>query len=62
MTCLYNHGTYPAKPNHASLHPITIHHIMLDTQFGFHASHSCETQLLLTVDDFAKAIDCSKKN
>ena len=36
-------------------------HIILDTQFGFRANHSCETQLLLTVDDFTKAIDRSKQ-
>ena len=41
------------------MHHLNNHHILLDTQFGFHASHSCETQLLLTVDDLAKAIDHS---
>ena len=31
--------------------------IILDTQFGFHSNHSCETELLLTIDNFAKTID-----
>ena len=31
--------------------------ILLDTQFGFRSKHSCETQLLLTTTDLAKAID-----
>ena len=36
-----------------------MHHnnILVETQFGFGANHSCESQLLLTVDDFARAVD-----
>ena len=32
-------------------------YIICETRFGFRQNHSCETQLLLTVDDFARAID-----
>jgi len=31
--------------------------ILNDTQFGFRSKHSCESQLLLTTTDLAKAID-----
>ena len=43
------------------MHHLNHHHVILDTQYGFRANHSCETQLLLTVDDFAKAIERSKQ-
>ena len=36
---------------------MVIAHILNDTQFGFRSKHSCESQLLLTTTDFAKAID-----
>jgi len=29
--------------------------ILLDNQFAFRSHHSCESQLLITTDDFAKA-------
>ena len=41
------------------MHHLDHHHMILDTQFGFCSNHSCETQLLLIIDDFAKAIDHS---
>ena len=31
--------------------------ILLPSQFGFRARHSCESQLLIVTDDFAKQID-----
>ena len=37
-----------------------MHHLetnLVETQFGFRANHSCESQLLLTVDDLARAVD-----
>ena len=43
------------------MHHLNHHHIILNTQFGFRADHSCETRLLFTVDDFAKAIDRSEQ-
>ena len=33
------------------------HDILLSTQFGFRQKHSCESQLLLTTDDFARYLD-----
>ncbi|XP_078617860.1 uncharacterized protein LOC144885679 [Branchiostoma floridae x Branchiostoma japonicum] len=33
------------------------HHLLTDFQHGFRKAHSCETQLLLTVDDLASAYD-----
>ena len=33
------------------------HNILSDNQFGFRSKHSCETQLLITVNDIAKDID-----
>ena len=44
---------------------LEINNILVETRFGFRANHSCESQLLLTVDDFARAVvkklqvDCS---
>ena len=37
------------------------HNILSDAQHGFHQNPSCESQLLLTVDDFAKALDDGKQ-
>ena len=39
------------------MHHIESQGIICETQFGFRQNHSCETQLLLTVDDFARAMD-----
>ena len=39
------------------MHHLEVHNILLDTQFGFRSKHSCESQLLLTTTDLAKAID-----
>ena len=33
------------------------HNIITSTQFGFRQNHSCESQLLLTTDDFARHLD-----
>ena len=33
------------------------HNILTDSQFGFRTLHSCESQLFVTVDDIAKAMD-----
>ena len=39
------------------MHHLEINNILIETQFGFRANHSCESQLLLTVDDFARTVD-----
>ena len=31
--------------------------ILFNTQFGFRSQHSCETQLLITIDDLARALN-----
>ena len=36
---------------------LEIHYILLPSQFGFRAGHSCEAQLLIVTDDFAKALN-----
>ena len=33
------------------------HNILTDSQFGFRTLHSCKSQLFVTVDNIAKAID-----
>ena len=33
------------------------HSILYDTQFGFQNEHTCESQLLITSNDFAKALN-----
>ena len=35
---------------------LEIHYILLPSQFGFRAGLSCEAQLLIVTDDFAKAL------
>ena len=37
------------------MHHIESQGIICETQFGFRQKHSCEIQLLLTIDDFARA-------
>ena len=39
------------------MHHIESQGIICENQFGFRQKHSCKTQLMLTVDDFAKALD-----
>ena len=39
------------------MHHIESQGIICETQFGFRQNHSCETQLLLIIDDFARAMD-----
>ena len=39
------------------MHHIESQDIICETQFGFRQKHSCEIQLLLTIDDFARALD-----
>ena len=36
------------------------HNIITSTQFGFRQNHSCESQLLLTTDDFARHLDSNE--
>jgi len=38
-----------------------LHNILSDAQHGFRQNHSCELQLLLTVDDFAKGLNDGKQ-
>jgi len=33
------------------------HNVLCNNQFGFRSRHSCESQLLLTIDDFACALN-----
>ena len=33
------------------------YNILTDSQFGFRAQHSCESQLFVTINDIAKAMD-----
>jgi len=44
-----NHGTYPTQSNHATF--------LSSTQHSFRKHRSCETQLIQTVCDLAKAIN-----
>ena len=37
------------------------HHILMDRQHGFRGRRSCESQLVLTLDDFARSIDNRKQ-
>ena len=39
------------------MHHLDINNILTECQFGFRSHHSCESQLLITIDDFAKAIN-----
>ena len=39
------------------MHHIESQGIISETQFGSRQKHSCETQLLLTIDDFARALN-----
>jgi len=39
------------------MHHLDACDILFDNQFGFRSHHSCESHLLITIDDFAKAID-----
>ena len=39
------------------MHHLETNNILVETQFGFRVNHSCESQLLLTVDDLARAVD-----
>ena len=39
------------------MHHLETNNILVDTQFGFRANHSCESQLLLTIDHLARTID-----
>ena len=47
------------------MHHLETNYILVETQFGFRANHSCESQLLLMEDDLARAVnkrlqvDCS---
>ena len=39
------------------MHHLDTNNILTECQFGFRSHHSCESQLLITIDDFAKAIN-----
>ena len=43
------------------MHHLESNDIICTTQFGFRNKHSCESQLLITVDDFAKALNSKKQ-
>ena len=36
---------------------LEFNNILSDTQFGFRSRHSCETQLLITIDDLTRALN-----
>ena len=36
---------------------LEFNNILSNTQFGFRSRHSCETQLLITIDDLARALN-----
>jgi hypothetical protein len=39
------------------MHHFNTHEILTNRQHGFRRNHSCESQLILTVNDLAKALD-----
>ena len=39
------------------MHHLDTNNILSESQFGFRSHHSCESQLLITIGDFAKAIN-----
>ena len=39
------------------MHHLESDDIICTTQFGFRNKHSCESQILITVDNFAKALN-----
>jgi len=43
------------------MHHLESNDINCTTQFGFRSKHSCESQLLITIDDFAKALNSKKQ-
>ena len=43
------------------MHHLESNDIIYTTQFGFRNKHSCESQLLITIDDFAKALNSKKQ-
>ena len=53
---LLEHIIYSGVMNHLNLH-----NILTDAQHGFHLKHSCETQLLLMVHDFACGLNDGKQ-
>ena len=38
-------------------HHLEADNILAENQFGLRSNHFCESQLLITIDDFAKAVD-----
>ena len=53
---LLEHIVYSEVMNHLNLHDI-----LSNAQHGFHSKRSCETQLLLTVHDFASGLNDGKQ-
>ena len=53
---LLEHTVYSEVMNHLNLHDI-----LFNAQHGFHSKRSCETQLLLTVHDFASGLNDGKQ-
>ena len=47
--------------HHSVMKHLDKHHILNDTQHGFRKKRSCETQLVLTVQDLAKGLDDNKQ-
>ena len=43
------------------MHHLELNNTICTTQFGFRNNHSCESQLLITVDDFARALNSKKQ-
>ena len=39
------------------MHHLDINNILTECQFGFRSHYSCKSQLLITIDNFAKAIN-----
>ena len=39
------------------MHHFSEHQVLTDRQHGFRSKHSCESQLILTIDDLAKSLD-----
>ena len=39
------------------MHHLEANNILAENQFDFRSNHSCASQLLITIDDFAKAAD-----
>jgi len=43
------------------MHRLELNDIIYTTQFGFRNKHSCESQLLITIDNFDRALNSKKQ-